>query len=101
MARVRIVYFEGCPHAQPAAELVRGVAAELAVQVSVKMVRVRSAEEAHRKRMLGSPTLQVNGVDVEEPPARGRRDYALGCRVFDGGHGIPLREMVARALAKA
>jgi hypothetical protein len=37
---------------------------------------VRTEEEARRERFLGSPTVQVNGRDIE-PQARGRKDFTF------------------------
>ncbi len=94
---VRVVYFEGCPNHEPAVELVREIADSLGAAIKVEEVLVTSHEDAVRERMLGSPTIQVNGVDVE-PSARTRTDYAMSCRVYSGGDGLPRREIIAAAL---
>lgn len=97
---VRVVYFEGCPNAEPAVELVREVADEIGVTVTSELVCVASADEAQRERMHGSPTIQVNGLDVD-PAQRSSEVYSFGCRVFLGGNGLPPREMLAAALQEA
>jgi hypothetical protein len=58
-----------------------GVAAEL------RVVDVRSEAEASERRFLGSPSVHVDGIDVE-PGAGERTDYTLACRVYRSGSGI-------------
>jgi hypothetical protein len=56
--------------------------------------------EAVRKRFLGSPTVHVDGLDVE-PDAVTRDDYGLQCRVYwhDGRlEGAPPSRWIAAAL---
>tara|TARA_E500000318_G_scaffold85651_4_gene81901 strand:+ start:91795 stop:92106 length:312 start_codon:yes stop_codon:yes gene_type:complete len=97
---VRIVYFEGCPNAEPAESLVREVAADLGIQANTERVEVSTPEDAVREQMYGSPTIQIEGVDVD-PEKRSGEDYSFGCRVFNGAHGLPPREMLINALKEA
>ncbi len=95
--RARVVYFEGCPGHEPAVALLREVARDLHVDLDIEKVRVETPEEAVRERMLGSPTIQIDGVDIE-PAARTRTDFAMSCRIYPGKQGLPPREMVEAAL---
>jgi hypothetical protein len=57
---------------------------------------------ARRDRFLGSPTVRVDGHDVE-PGASERRDYGMKWRLYatgDGLRGTPLDEWVLDALAR-
>jgi copper chaperone CopZ len=94
--RVEVLFFEGCPNHKPAVELARDVARELGVSAEVEEVEVKSQEDVTRLRFLGSPSIHVNGVDVE-PQARGRTDFGFTCRTY-GGKGLPKREFVEAAL---
>ncbi len=58
----------------------RAIAAANA-QADLRVFVVRTAEEAERLRFLGSPTVRVDGVDVD-PSAWSRRDYGLHCRLY-------------------
>ncbi len=98
MKKVEILYFEGCPHYQGAVDLVRQVARELGQAVEIVEVRIESPEEAKRLRFLGSPTVRVDGIDIE-PAARASTDYALACRTYEGS-GLPPRSLVASALSE-
>jgi len=99
MTTVRALYFEGCPNHEPTLSLVRQVVADLAFDAQVEPVRVKDAEDAKRLRFLCSPSVQVNGVDVE-PEARTRQDFAFGCRVYSG-LGVPPRQIIEAALKEA
>ena len=57
--KVRLLYFEDCPHYEPTLQLLRQIASERSIDVDIEMVEVESNEEARRLRFLGSPTLQV------------------------------------------
>src|SRR5262245_27875316 len=93
---VRILYIEGCPHSKSTEDLVRRVATSLAIDHGVESVRVDSQEEAVKLRFLGSPTVQIDGRDIE-PSARHRTDYALVCRLYVAS-GMPAADMIRAAL---
>jgi hypothetical protein len=95
---VEVLFFEGCPNHRSAVELAKDVVALIAPHARVEEVEVRDNEDAARLRFLGSPTIHVDGVDIE-PEARSSTDYAMSCRVY-GGSGLPSREMIEAALAE-
>lgn len=94
--KVEVLYFEGCPNHAPAVQLARAVVSELGVDAKVEEVEVKTPEEAVERRFLGSPSVLVNGVDVE-PGARGRTDFGFACRTYNG-RGVPSRESIVAAL---
>jgi hypothetical protein len=94
---VRVVYFEGCPNHEPVVALIREVAEQSGVPVEIEEVKVETDEDAQRERLLGSPTVQVDGLDID-PTARERTDFSFSCRVYAGENGLPGREMIAAAL---
>ncbi|MDK2877197.1 MAG: hypothetical protein PWQ22_1607 [Archaeoglobaceae archaeon] len=65
--KIRFLYFEGCPHAEPALKL-----------------------------FLGSPTIQINGLDIEKK--RREQKAVMGCRVYENGSGVPPKELIVEAL---
>lgn len=83
---VEILYFDGCPNHEPALALVERVERELGTSAEVRLINVPDQAAAERLRFLGSPTIRVDGVDVD-PHAEQRADYALSCRVFTTEHG--------------
>src|SRR5258708_2826441 len=81
MRRVEVLVVEGCPNAGLAVERVYAATTEIPVPVHVSLVRIESHEDAARLRFLGSPTVRVDGVDVD-PGAEARDDFGLGCRIY-------------------
>jgi hypothetical protein len=77
---VEVLTFTGCPHGGPALELARATVAELAVEADVRLVSVAESETG-RYRFLGSPSIRVDGEDIE-PNAGQRLDYAHSCRLY-------------------
>lgn len=101
--RVEILYFEGCPNHEPARALVERLAGELRVEPEIELVEVADPEAAATLRFLGSPSVRVNGVDVE-PGAEERRDFAFSCRIYrsDGGASEqPAESWIREALIEA
>ena len=63
--QVRVLYSEGCANTALTVELVRKVAQELNVSVRIEKVLVSTEEEARKHRFQGSPTIQIDGLDLE------------------------------------
>ena len=84
---VEVLTFAGCPHGEPALDLVQRVVDELAVDAVVRRVDVPDAVAAIKERFLGSPTIRVNGNDID-PAAEERNDYALSCRLYRTSAGV-------------
>ncbi len=95
---VEVLFFEGCPNHGPTLDLARDAVARVAPNARIEEVEVRDNEDAARLRFLGSPTIQVDGVDIELE-ARSRTDYAMSCRIY-GRSSMPSREMIEAALAE-
>jgi hypothetical protein len=93
---VKVLTFEGCPNHRPTVELIHDVARELRIDVEVHEVEVSDPEDATRLRFLGSPTVQVDGADIE-PGRRQDSGYGMSCRMY-GVSGIPPRALVVSAL---
>ncbi len=85
--RVAILYFDGCPNHEPARALVERVAAELQLEPTIDLVAVADADAAAELRFLGSPTVRVDGRDVE-PDASERDEFVLSCRVYRTERGL-------------
>ncbi len=76
------------------------VFAEKEMEATIERIIVQTNADARKLGFLGSPTLKVNGVDVE-PDARERTDFGMTCRVYqvDGRLlGSPPKKMIEEAL---
>lgn len=96
--RIEVLVFDGCPHAESALELAESVARDLGPGISVERIAVESAEAASRLNFLGSPSLRVNGEDVE---GRSTSHGSLSCRTYAGGAGVPPAWLVEAAVLRA
>ena len=85
--QIDVLTFAGCPNAASAVELVQRVTADAGVAAELREIEVESSEQAERLRFLGSPTIRVDGRDVE-PGADARGDFAFSCRVYHTDSGL-------------
>ncbi|MEW6583281.1 MAG: hypothetical protein AB1416_11035 [Actinomycetota bacterium] len=103
MMRIEVLYFDGCPNHEAFLPHLRDLVGETGAAAEVVEVRVDSPADADRKRFLGSPTVRVDGRDVD-PGAGDRTDYGLKCRLYataQGLRGTPPDDWVRAALAPA
>src|SRR5229473_7118800 len=101
--KIEVLYFDGCPNHKPTVERVQELLREEGVSAEVLEVNVSDASIAQRVGFLGSPSVRVNGLDVE-PETRAARDYGMMCRTYsvDGRReGLPSREMLRQAILEA
>jgi hypothetical protein len=99
---IRLLTFKGCPSGSQTAEILNQVLAEEGVTVPVEMVDVPDLETALRERALGSPSIQIDGLDIE----LSRRDDqpCHGCRLYlgyNGPTGLPPKELIREAIRRA
>ena len=98
---VELLYWEGCPSYPEARELLEDVLRDRGVDVQIQVTHVATREEAARLRFPGSPTIRVDGRDVD--PAGAEQPPALACRIYRLPDGrvspIPSREQLEEALA--
>lgn len=73
---VRILHMAECPATPGTIRLVESVARDLSIAIALERLLVETPEQAHALAFLGSPTVQVDGRDVE-PEARSRTDFGL------------------------
>ena len=78
---IEILTFEGCPNAQITRDRVARALQLESARAAVSEIEVNSVELAQRVHFLGSPSVRVDGHDVE-PGADERRDYGLMCRTY-------------------
>lgn len=99
--RVEVLYFDGCPsHDRLMPAL---LALTSAHDAEITQRRIETPEEADELRFLGSPSVRVDGRDIE-PGAESRIDYGMKCRLYRSPTGlseIPPHEWIERALNQA
>jgi hypothetical protein len=103
--RVELLFWEGCPSHPAALGDLRAAMAELGLDPEQVLVReVDTDDGAQRERFVGSPTIRVDGVDVQDP---GDEPAALTCRIYRRRDGrisptpdpADVRDALRRAIA--
>ena len=74
--RVKVVSTEGCVNTPPTIGRIERVAQELGADLKLEEVVVAEMGEARANRFFGSPTVQVNGLDVDRD-MRDKTDYGF------------------------
>lgn len=101
---IEVLYVAGCANLQRTITRVRALLERDTSRPSISLREIRTFDEAHARRLPGSPTVCVGGIDVE-PGARSRRDYGIKCRLYrtaDGLTGIlPEASILAALTARA
>ncbi len=100
--KIELLYFEGCPSYQTALKYLEEVIKQQKLSVHVEMVKIESDEEAQKNRFLGSPTVRVNGLDIE-PSAQERGSFSMCCRLYpEVGKmaGWPSKDLIRHALTE-
>jgi hypothetical protein len=95
---VEVLWFADCPHGRAALRLVREVVAQRAPGSTIRAIDATDPRVAERVRFPGSPTIRVNGRDVQ-PDFVDPGDYTPRCRLYR--HGAALRSMPPRVWIEA
>ncbi|MGF1504584.1 MAG: DUF2703 domain-containing protein [Chloroflexi bacterium] len=88
---IDFLYFEDCPSHDVALARLREVLAEEQVTAAITVIKVETEQEAVANRFVGSPTIRIEGEDIDPPPAD--MPYVLACRAYrrpDDGRITPL-----------
>ena len=97
--RVSFLYYEECPSHDLALERLREVLAEERISTEVEVIKVETEDQARELRFIGSPTIRVDGQDIDSPSDS---RYALTCRAYRLEDGrispLPSRDMIRHAL---
>ena len=100
--RIEVLYIADCPNHQVIVDRVRDVLRSTAISEQVEEIEVRISAQAETLQFIGSPTVRINGMDVEYE-ARSIRHYGLGCRVYQEGDSrsnLPSANLLRRLLSE-
>jgi hypothetical protein len=101
--RVELLHIAGCPHTEATRRLLNETLQELGLAGDIEEIEVSDSSQAEALRFPGSPTIRIDGIDVETAMLRQNR-HGLSCRIYmiDGNaHGAPTQEMIRRAIQAA
>ena len=95
--RVELLYAEDDPASMPARQNLVEVLTEDAFETPIQMVAVGSAEDAELLDMRGSPTIRIDGTDIDPD-----WDGPMGLAPRDYGEGpVPPKALIRRAVERA
>ena len=103
MPHIQLIWFADCPNHDAARALLRSVLAELAPDSAFEDIEATDQAIAERLRFPGSPTIRVDGRDIE-PGFQDPGDYTPRCRLYRDGQrltGLPERGWIEAALSAA
>ena len=95
--KIEVLYFASCPTAKDAIANVKAVLKERNLQADIKLIAVETEEKAKQVGFQGSPSIRVNGKDLE-----GRDEgFAFSCRMYqDEGkmRPVPSKALISKKL---
>ncbi|MFX1256088.1 MAG: hypothetical protein ACFFCZ_31055 [Promethearchaeota archaeon] len=95
--KVELYYFDGCPNYNSAISNLKSALQERDISSKIEIIRVKSPEHAQELNFQGSPSIVIDGIDLER-----KDDPALfGCRIYeiDGKlTGNPTRQFIGDKL---
>jgi hypothetical protein len=100
---IELLYFDGCPNHEKLLEHLPRLLEREGITAQIVLHDVPDDEHAQRERFLGSPTIRVDGRDIDPGAAR-RTDYGMKCRVYKtsaGLSGLPPDEWLLDVLSRA
>ena len=102
--RIELLYFDCCPSYEALLPRLRSLLEREGVDERIELRRVETLEAADRERFLGSPTVRIDGEDID-PGAATRSDFGFKCRLYrdeDGAmNGAPSDQVIADALRRS
>ena len=102
--RIQYLYFADCPSHEEGLARLRKVLAERAAVPEIEIIEVRTEAQARRLKFIGSPTIRIDGRDIDPGGLMGE-NYALTCRIYHLPEGrfspLPSEQMIREALGAA
>jgi hypothetical protein len=99
---IEVLYVQDCPHYPGTLARVERVRAELGIDTELRITMIVDQAAAEQARFAGSPTVRVDGRDVE-PGSEPATDYTVACRLYLLEHrfaGQPEERWVRDALRR-
>jgi hypothetical protein len=100
---IEVLYVQDCPHYPATLALVERVRAEVGIDTELRTGLVDDQAAADQARFPGSPTVRVDGRDVE-PGSEPATEYTVACRLYRLEHrfaGQPEERWIREALLRA
>jgi hypothetical protein len=67
--KVRILYSEGCVHTPLTLDLVKSISSQMSLDIDLEATLVTDRDQAETLNFIGSPTVLVEGRDIDSSAA--------------------------------
>jgi hypothetical protein len=84
--RLELLYTQGCPKLQKVRDLLREILQSLGLDLNPSEMEIAGPAKAEEGAFPGSPTIRIDGQDLEPESAR---TVVSGCRIYKTGTGEP------------
>jgi hypothetical protein len=98
---VEVLVVSGCPGTELTIARIRAATEALGIATNIRLLIVEGEEQARALSFPGSPTVRVEGRDVDEDAAQ--RPIGISCRLYRNGDSLeqaPPLEWIQSVLAK-
>ena len=98
--KIKVQHFEGCPNSKEIIARVKTAITEFGNNIEYEEILVETPEEAERVKFRCSPTVLINGIDLENMPEP--IEAILACRYYKNGLPsiIQIKEFITEQLKK-
>ena len=104
--KIELLYLMDCPYCLKTKKILRDVVKDLGLDAEVEEILIDSDAKAKKHKFVGSPTVRINGKDIQETvtkdlckPCSGMTDACTTCRtyMFKGKtYNYPPKEMIKK-----
>lgn len=92
--RIEVQYFDGCPNSTEMISLIKEAMRSFDEQIEYEEILVETREKAETVKFRGSPTVLINGIDLENMPESVNTN--LSCRYYK--NGLPTKEQLIKLI---
>jgi hypothetical protein len=82
--RIELLYYPECPSHERALELIRDALTLEGITADIEVIRIDTQEQAEQYQFVGSPTIRIDGREIQPQP---HLPYRLTCRAFQHEDG--------------
>ncbi len=98
--KIELLFVSDCPNYLETWSILEDVLQAEGFGARIEMIRVQTEEEAQKLQFSGSPTIRIDGRDIEDL-GESEPQYTLGYRRYKGGagpRGLPSRALIHKAV---
>ncbi len=102
VVNIGVFFIEGCPSVSSITDNIKEIIAEDGIDADISLFLLETPEDARRLHFIGSPSVRINGMDIESN-MQNNKDYGLRSRHYyiNGKESdYPAKSMIRAAIKK-